>query len=118
MTERPKCSLCGAGLPASAPGGHCLKCLFQLGLQANTVSETPSTEKSGDRIGAYNLVEQIGEGGCGVVYLAEQEQPVRRRVALKIIKLGMDTKQVIARLDAERHACLTREPPMPDGRIL
>src|ERR1043166_8475098 len=62
------------------------------------------TEKPGDRIGRYKLLEQIGEGGCGVVYVAEQEEPVRRRVALKIIKLGMDTKQVIARFDAERQA--------------
>src|SRR5436190_1836675 len=57
----------------------------------------PVTEKPGDRIGRYKLLEQIGEGGCGAVYMAEQEEPVRRRVALKVIKLGMDTKQVIAR---------------------
>src|SRR5947207_11060556 len=50
------------------------------------------TEKPGDRIGRYKLLQQIGEGGCGVVYMAQQEEPVRRRVALKIIKLGMDTK--------------------------
>jgi hypothetical protein len=54
------------------------------------------SEKPGDRIGRYNLLEQIGEGGCGVVYVAEQTDPVRRRVALKIIKLGMDTKSVTA----------------------
>src|ERR1051325_7759587 len=51
------------------------------------------SEKPGDRIGRYKLLEKIGEGGCGVVYMAEQEEPVRRRVALKVIKLGMDTKQ-------------------------
>ena len=51
----------------------------------------PITEKPGDRIGRYKLLQQIGEGGCGVVYMAEQEEPVRRRVALKVIKLGMDT---------------------------
>src|SRR5262245_28420677 len=66
-----------------------------------SVSET---EKAGDRIGRYKLLEQIGEGGCGVVYMAEQEEPVRRRVALKVIKLGMDTRQVIARFEAERQA--------------
>src|ERR1043166_1094698 len=54
----------------------------------------PITEKAGDKIGRYKLLQQIGEGGCGVVYMAEQEEPVRRRVALKVIKLGMDTKQV------------------------
>ena len=53
---------------------------------------TELSEKPGDRIGRYKLLQQIGEGGCGVVYMAEQEEPVRRRVALKVIKLGMDTK--------------------------
>src|SRR5215510_12367543 len=62
------------------------------------------SEKPGSRIGRYKLLEQIGEGGCGIVYVAEQEEPVRRRVALKVIKSGMDTKQVIARFDAERQA--------------
>src|SRR5215475_1163436 len=57
-----------------------------------------------ERIGRYKLLQQIGEGGCGVVYMAEQEEPVRRRVALKIIKPGMDTKSVIARFEAERQA--------------
>ena len=74
----------------------------------------PSTlpsEKAGDRIGRYKLLEQIGEGGCGVVYVAEQEEPVRRRVALKVIKLGMDTKQVIARFDAERQALAMMDHP-------
>jgi len=68
-------------------------------------------EKPGDRIGRYKLLEQIGEGGCGVVYMAEQEQPVRRRVALKVIKLGMDTKQVIARFEAERQALALMDHP-------
>src|SRR6266705_1935814 len=61
-------------------------------------------EKPGDKIGHFKLLQQIGEGGCGVVYMAEQEEPVRRRVALKVIKLGMDTKEVIARFEAERQA--------------
>ena len=69
------------------------------------------TEKPGDRIGRYKLLEQIGEGGCGVVYMAEQEEPVRRRVALKVIKLGMDTKQVIARFEAERQALAMMDHP-------
>jgi eukaryotic-like serine/threonine-protein kinase len=62
------------------------------------------TEQAGDTIGRYKLREKIGEGGCGVVYMAEQEAPVRRKVALKVIKLGMDTKQVVARFEAERQA--------------
>src|SRR5262245_52255122 len=69
------------------------------------------TEKAGDRIGRYKLLQQIGEAGCGVVYMAEQEQPVRRRVALKVIKLGMDTKQVIARFEAERQALALMDHP-------
>jgi hypothetical protein len=54
-----------------------------------------ASEKPGDRIGRYKLLQQLGEGGCGVVYVAEQEEPVRRRGALKL-KLGMDTRQVVA----------------------
>ena len=61
------------------------------------VLSIPPTEKAGDKIGRYKLLQQIGEGGCGVVSLAEQEEPVRRQVALKVIKLGMHTKSVIAR---------------------
>ena len=61
-------------------------------------------EKPGDRIGRYELLQQIGEGGCGVVHMAEQEEPVRRQVALKVIKLGLDTNSVIARFEAERQA--------------
>jgi serine/threonine protein kinase/tetratricopeptide (TPR) repeat protein len=68
-------------------------------------------EKPGDRIGRYKLLQQLGEGGCGVVYMAEQEEPVRRRVALKVIKLGMDTKQVIARFEAERQALALMDHP-------
>src|SRR5260221_2801272 len=68
-------------------------------------------EKPGDRIGQYKLLQQIGEGGYGVVYMAEQEAPVRRRVALKIIKPGMDTKSVIARFEAERQALALMDHP-------
>ena len=68
-------------------------------------------ETAGDQIGRYKLLQQIGEGGCGVVYMAEQEQPVKRRVALKVIKLGMDTKSVIARFEAERQALAMMDHP-------
>jgi tetratricopeptide (TPR) repeat protein len=70
-----------------------------------------SCEKAGDRIGRYKLLQQIGEGGCGVVYMAEQEEPVSRRVALKVIKLGLDTKSVIARFEAERQALALMDHP-------
>ena len=63
-----------------------------------------SVEKSGSEIGPYKILSVLGEGGCGLVYLAERARPVRRRVALKVIKPGMDTKQVIARFEAERQA--------------
>ena len=85
------------------------------GLPARTLVLNPAliqpTEKAGDKIGRYKLLQQIGEGGCGVVYMADQEEPVRRRVALKIIKLGMDTKQVIARFEAERQALALMDHP-------
>ena len=65
----------------------------------------------GVTIGRYKLLERVGEGGCGVVYVAEQTEPVRRRVALKVIKLGMDTKSVVARFEAERQALAMMDHP-------
>src|SRR5437763_10440861 len=76
-----------------------------------TTGMVPITEKVGDRSGRYKLLQQIGEGGCGVVYMAQQEAPVRRRVALKVIKAGMDTKQVLARFEAERQALALMDHP-------
>jgi hypothetical protein len=71
----------------------------------------PPSEKPGDRIGPYKILQLVGEGGCGMVYMAEQDQPVRRRVALKVIKLGMDTRQVVARFEAERQALALMDHP-------
>jgi serine/threonine protein kinase/tetratricopeptide (TPR) repeat protein len=71
----------------------------------------PPAEEPGLAIGRYRLLEKIGEGGFGTVYLAEQNEPVKRRVALKIIKLGMDTRQVVARFEAERQALALMEHP-------
>ena len=71
----------------------------------------PVTEKPGDSIGRYKIREKLGEGGWGVVYVAEQTEPVRRRVALKILKLGMDTRSVIARFEAERQALAMMDHP-------
>ena len=71
----------------------------------------PVTEQPGDVIGPYKLLQQIGEGGMGVVYMAEQKEPVKRRVALKIVKPGMDTRQVIARFEAERQALAMMDHP-------
>src|SRR4029453_5951152 len=78
---------------------------------ASTLLVGDLSEKPGKRIGRYKLLEKIGEGGCGTVYMAEQEEPVRRRVALKVIKLGMDTKSVIARFEAERQALAMMDHP-------
>src|SRR2546427_6985046 len=80
-------------------------------LNRSTAGPNVSVEKPGDRIGRYKLREKVGEGGCGVVYVAEQEEPVRRRVALKVVKLGMDTRQVVSRFEAERQALAIMDHP-------
>src|SRR6185436_12112100 len=138
MSSGEKCRECGTAIPAESPGGFCAQCLLGLGLEkpedqpesaSNPVedpdaSKSPAeslrgaapgfpslTEKSGDHIGRYRLLQEIGHGGCGVVYMAEQEEPVRRKVALKVIKLGMDTRQVVARFEAERQALALMDHP-------
>jgi serine/threonine protein kinase/tetratricopeptide (TPR) repeat protein len=73
--------------------------------------DQPATEGTGSRIGLYKLLQQIGEGGMGTVYMAEQTEPVRRLVALKVIKPGMDSAQVIARFEAERQALALMDHP-------
>ncbi|NQV34870.1 MAG: protein kinase [Phycisphaeraceae bacterium] len=81
-------------------------------LDPDVTAETAAlSEAPGTIIGRYKLLEKVGEGGFGVVYVAEQKRPVKRRVALKIIKLGMDTKQVIARFEAERQALALMDHP-------
>lgn len=94
-------------LPETPPSGNLSEGLRSAA--ANLSSAIPvealpgEVEGPGQRIGRYKLQERIGAGGCGAVYMAEQQEPVRRRVALKIIKLGMDTEQVIGRYaDAKR----------------
>jgi autotransporter-associated beta strand protein len=76
---------------------------------ADPIDPPPVAEGSGTIIGRYKLLEEIAEGGMGVVYMAEQQEPVRRKVALKIIKPGMDSRQVIARFEAERQALATNQ---------
>ena len=78
---------------------------------ATTAAPAPAIDAPGAVIGPYKLLEQIGEGGFGVVYLAEQTEPVRRKVALKILKPGMDTRQIVARFEAERQALAIMDHP-------
>src|ERR1035438_723935 len=78
---------------------------------ASGLLQTHLTARPGDRFGRYKILEEIGQGGCGAVFVAEQEEPVRRRVALKVIKLGMDTRLVIARFEAERQALAMMDHP-------
>jgi serine/threonine protein kinase len=81
------------------------------GTKRTMVAPTAASEKAGDIIGHYKIREKLGEGGCGAVYFAEQTEPVRRRVALKVIKLGMDTRSVMARFEAERQALAMMDHP-------
>jgi serine/threonine protein kinase len=118
MPESQKCPRCGAEVSPSAPGGHCLRCALELALSGDDdptpsadVPVPPKPAAPGDRIGRYRLIEQIGKGGFGVVFKAEQEEPIRRFVALKVIKRGMDSEQVIARFEAERQALALMDHP-------
>ena len=130
MIDEPQtCEVCGARLPANAPGEPCPACLVRSAIghpteadssvpqceiepgEATTRIAAPSEQGPGTMIGRYKLLEKVGEGGFGTVYVAEQREPVKRRVALKIIKLGMDTKQVIARFEAERQALALMDHP-------
>jgi serine/threonine protein kinase len=119
MPAERQCARCGAVLTANAPKGLCPRCLMgaaldKLPARTDTSTKSPpatAEEGVGDRIDHYKILQKLGEGGCGVVFMAEQAAPVRRRVALKVIKLGMDTRQVIARFEAEHHALALMEHP-------
>src|ERR1017187_5046022 len=112
MPATRTCPECGATLAGDTPVGGCPVCAFRGALElSDTPADVVVSEKPGDRIGRYKLLEKIGEGGYGIVYMAEQTEPIRRRVALKIIKLGMDTRQVIARFEAERQALALMDHP-------
>ncbi len=116
------CPRCGTALSADALDGLCPTCVGRAAFDNPSAMEPISPElaeqfarlkpeEAGDQIGNYKLLQQIGEGGFGTVWMAEQERPVRRRVALKVIKLGMDTKEVIARFEQERQALAMMDHP-------
>jgi len=114
MAQENNCPQCGSVMPPDAPEGLCPKCLMKAVKQDNTdvtLDGSGLIEGSGTKIGRYELLELIGEGGMGLVYLAEQKEPVKRRLALKIIKPGMDSAQVIARFEAERQALALLDHP-------
>jgi len=98
-------------LEAGAQAGSFLASPVPAARLISTVDEPPVAERPGAVIGSYKLLEQIGEGGFGVVFMAEQQQPVRRKVALKVLKPGMDTRQVVARFEAERQALALMDHP-------
>src|ERR1700677_1588879 len=116
LTTSQKCSTCGATLVADATGGHCVRCLLQLALVHEEPSSgpfdgTPHFEQPGDEVGRYKLLQQIGEGASGFVYMAEHEEPGWRYLALKVLKLGLDTKNIIARFEAEQQAMALMDHP-------
>src|SRR4051794_13806960 len=96
-------------LSADEEAGTCLEASDSPDIEAELARLKP--EEEGERIGPHKLMEKIGEGGFGTVWVAEQEKPVRRRVALKIIKMGMNTKEVIARFEQERQALAIMDHP-------
>jgi WD40 repeat protein/serine/threonine protein kinase len=113
------CIRCNVALPPDSPEGLCPQCLLALALMPiteerprETTRDTPADSADAPHwIGPYRVLRPIGEGGMGVVYLAEQDEPIRRQVAIKVIKPGMDTRAVIARFEAERQALALMEHP-------
>lgn len=114
MSDPHHCPQCGAPLAAATPDGPCLRCLLSLGLErggSTEADEETSTLVVADTFPGYRILEKLGEGGCGVVYRAAQSEPLRREVAIKVIKLGMDTRLVITRFEAERQALALMNHP-------
>ena len=118
MSDTGRCTSCGLLLDPPGPGGLCPVCLLKMGLDASAGTEGAGTETVSPGaaevpgvIGPYHLLQVLGEGGMGLVYLAEQREPLVRRVALKLIKPGMDTREVLARFEAERQALAFMDHP-------
>ena len=112
------CPRCGSEPASGDPAGLCPMCLIQGALGSSGANEF-NTQTAGaaadlapdEDFGRYRIVQPLGEGGMGSVYLAEQREPIRRRVALKVVKLGMDTAQVLSRFDNERQALAMMDHP-------
>src|ERR1039458_2588136 len=111
MTAAERCPECGGPLMAGSQVGMCARCLLAAALRQPAVAAAEGLPAPGDWIGSYRIVRLLGEGGMGMVYLAEQEQPIARHVALKLIKLGMDTRAVLARFQSEGQALALMEHP-------
>ncbi|HUS07395.1 MAG TPA: protein kinase [Bryobacteraceae bacterium] len=115
----PNCPQCGDELRSADPAGMCPKCLIQGAFDTSLGAEESGTETIStatatpgeDDFGRYRVLSPLGEGGMGTVYLAEQLEPIRRHVALKVVKLGMDTAQVLARFNNERQALAVMDHP-------
>jgi len=115
----PTCPQCEAELGSGDPAGLCPQCLILGAFESSVGTDESGTKtidtatalSSDDDFGRYRVLSPIGEGGMGTVYLAEQLEPIHRRVALKVVKLGMDTAQVLARFDNERQALAMMDHP-------
>src|SRR3954454_9489649 len=115
----PNCPQCQEDMGTGDPAGLCPKCLIQGAFDTSLGAEESGTETIGkeivgavdDDFGRYHILRPLGEGGMGTVYFAEQFEPIRRRVALKVVKLGMDTAQVLARFNNERQALAMMDHP-------
>ena len=115
----PNCPECEAELGSGDPGGLCPQCLILGAFESSVGADESGTRTidaltsaaGADDFGRYHILRSLGEGGMGTVYLAEQLEPIRRRVALKVVKLGMDTAQVLARFHNERQALAMMDHP-------
>jgi len=115
-----RCPRCGASLAEGSPGGSCASCLLKLALEGEPTPPAGSAsdalrpgpaDEAPERVGPYRIVSVLGTGGMGVVCLAEQDRPLRRTVALKLVKRGMDSRAVLARFEAERQALALMDHP-------
>src|SRR5436190_22214007 len=114
----PSCRGCGAERGSADAEGLCPACLMRAAFESSPGVDEPGIGALGptgvaqhDDFGRYQIVRPLGEGGMGTVYLAEQREPIRRHVALKVVKLGMDTTQVLTRFDNERQALAMMDHP-------